>query len=260
MSDVEIAVQAEGVEDAVGEVPPGEAGGGEAAGPMGGGGGAGGGKLGKLLGILAAVLAFSEDIFKIVGVVSSILRAFLAPVAVLLLRLLSPVLREMIKVLPKWFQMANDINELVSQQTVFEKIATLLGGLVGGLAGAKVGAVVGSIIGGFLGSVVPGAGTAIGAAVGAKVGAVLGGLIGAITGGATLAKIATPLRNMLERLGEIARNLPGVGSFFGGGDGGGGGDGDTGVVGRAQQTVVNIGGGLSSFVDEVTQDSGVETP
>ena len=260
MSDVEIAVQAEGVEDAVGEVPPGEAAGGEAAGPMGGGGGAGGGKLGKLLGILAAVLAFSEDIFKIVGVVSSILRAFLAPVAVLLLRLLSPVLREMIKVLPKWFQMANDINELVSQQSIFEKIATLLGGLVGGLAGAKVGAVVGSIIGGFLGSVVPGAGTAIGAAVGAKVGAVLGGLIGAITGGATLAKIATPLRNMLERLGEIARNLPGVGSFFGGGDGGGGGDGDTGVVGRAQQTVVNIGGGLSSFVDEVTQDSGVETP
>ena len=50
MSDVEIAVQAEGVEDAVGEVPPGEeagmVGGGDGAGGGGGFGGFGGGSFG----------------------------------------------------------------------------------------------------------------------------------------------------------------------------------------------------------------------
>ena len=226
MADVEIAVQAEGVEDAVGEVPPGEVpAGGEEGGLTGGGGGRG---LGKILGVLAAVLTFAEDILKVVGVVSSVLRAFLAPVAVLLLRLLQPFLRAMIAVLPVWFDIMEMVTNVAERLNPLFGILGLLGVLIGSLAGASVGDVVSRLVSG-------------------------------IAGGFTLSDIETAIKNIPSRLSNLLSNLPGVGGFFGGSGDGGGGD-DAGIVERAQQTVVNIGGGLSTFVDRVEQDSGIETP
>ena len=109
MADVEIAVQAEGVEDAVGEVPPGEETG-MGDGADGGGDGRGGGRLGRLLGVIATLLAFTEDIAKVIGVVSSVLRAFLAPVAVLLLRLLAPFIRTALQFLPAYLSLFENLN------------------------------------------------------------------------------------------------------------------------------------------------------
>ena len=180
MADVEIAVQAEGVEDAVGEVPPGEApAGGEEGGLAGGGGGRG---LGKILGVLAAVLTFAEDILKVVGVVSSVLRAFLAPVAVLLLRLLQPFLRAMIAVLPVWFDIMEMVTNVAERLNPLFGILGLLGVLIGSLAGASVGDVVSRLVSG-------------------------------IAGGFTLSDIETAIKNIPSRLSNLLSNLPGVGGF-----------------------------------------------
>ena len=259
MSDVEIAVQAEGVEDAVGEVPPGEApAGGEEDGLVGGGGGGGegggGGKLGRLLAVIGTLLTFAEDILKVIGVVSSVLRAFLAPVAVMLLRLLQPLLRAMINVLPVWFDIMETINTVVENLSPLTKVAALLGTLAGGLAGAKIGALAGSIVGGFLGSVVPGLGTAVGAAVGAKVGAIVGGIVGGITGGVTLAGVVRGIKSTISKpLG--GGDAPTTTERAGAASIGGNLAGPVGAIGS-----VVLQGGLSTFVDRVEQDSGIETP
>jgi len=229
MADVEIAVQAEGVEDAVGDVPEGEApAGGEEGGLVGGGGGggAGGGKLGKILGILATVLVAAEDIFKVVGVVSSVLRAFLAPVAVLLLRLLQPFLRAMIGVLPVWFDIVGFISD------VAEKVNPLLGifGLLGFLAGALAGASLSDLLTGFK----------------EKMQAALSGLAQDI-GGAVANKIPT--------IGGGDGDGPTTAERAGAAAVGGNLAGPVGAIGS-----VVLQGGLSTFVDRVEQDSGIETP
>lgn len=290
--EVEVSVRADGVEDAAGEFD-------QAAGPGGGGdgitgGGGGGGKAGtagKLLARIATLLVFLGPILDVLGSVSGLLTAFVAPLAVMLQRLLQPVLRGMLKLLPKWIAFTDTVSSVIGHLSVLGKIGALLGIIAGGFAGAKLGAVVGAIIGGFLGSVVPGLGTAIGATVGAKVGAIAGTIIGGITGGVSLAAIGdwistyggdlvNGLKNLpgriwtfMQRLpdligtavGNRIPDLPGLGggggggigsrvagllSGFTGGDGGGGGDGP----------VVNISGGLGSFVDSVTQDGSIDFP
>lgn len=110
MADVEIAVEAEGVEDAVGEVPEGEASDVDAGGGDGDGGRFGGGKLGKVLSVLAVIAAALLDVGKVIGVISSVLRAFLAPLAVLFLRLFAPVLRLLLSMLPMWLSLFENIN------------------------------------------------------------------------------------------------------------------------------------------------------
>jgi len=230
MSDVEIEVQAEGVEDAVGEVPPGEAagGGGEGGGVVaaGGGGGGGGGKLGKILGILATVLVAAEDIFKVVGVVSSVLRAFLAPVAVLLLRLLQPFLRAMISVLPVWFDIVSFISDVAEKVNPLFGILGFLGTLVGSLAGEPLS----ELLSGFK----------------EKMSDALAGLAEDI-GGAVANKIPT--------IGDGDGDGPTTAERAGAAAVGGNLAGPVGAIGS-----VVLQGGLSTFVDRVEQDSGIETP
>jgi len=117
---ISVSVNAEGTEDAVGQlgdnaVAEQQAAGDQAAGEVqqveaipggdGGDGGAGGGKgkLGSLLKKLLALVAFLGPILKVLGVVSNVLEAFVAPLAILLLRLLQPVLVALLTVLPIWF-------------------------------------------------------------------------------------------------------------------------------------------------------------
>ena len=229
MSDVEIAVQAEGVEDAVGDVPEGEApAGGEEGALVGGGGGRG---LGRILGILASVLTFAEDILKVVGVVSSVLRAFLAPVAVLLLRLLSPFLRAMISVLPVWFDIVDFIGD------VAEKVDPLFGifGLLGFLAGALAGASLSDLLSGFK----------------EKMQAALSGLGQDIAG---------ELRSRVFG-GNATPDNRLTGSDFGAGDAaraGATGLATGGPIGAVTNVVLQ--GGLSNFVERAEKDSGIETP
>jgi len=115
--EINVAVQAEGVDDAAGELggDGGGGGGGDAAGGLGGGGGGGGGKkglgsLGKILTKIAALLVFLGPILDVLGTVTKVLTAFVAPLAVMLLRLLSPVMKILIKALPAWLNFMEDVN------------------------------------------------------------------------------------------------------------------------------------------------------
>lgn len=101
--EIEIAVTADGAEDAAGELAQGgdvTGGGGDGEGQGGGGladaitGGIVGGLLSQLLGPLLDVLSPMLEI----------LNAFLAPLAAFLLRLFSPVLRMLIDLLPAWME------------------------------------------------------------------------------------------------------------------------------------------------------------
>lgn len=99
--DIEIAVQAEGVEDATGDL------GGDGGGGGGGGGGGAGGLTDALKGgIIGGLL--SQAIGPLLDVLNPILNAltaFLAPLAVFLLRLFQPVLRVLFnRVLPAWLE------------------------------------------------------------------------------------------------------------------------------------------------------------
>jgi phage-related protein len=202
--EIELAVSAEGVDDAAAEL--GGGGGGGGGGPGGGGGGLRGNlRAGAIAGLLLSALG---PILDVLSPMLSILEAFLAPVSAMLLRLLQPVLRVLFsQVLPAWLSFMSNVNGAVENLSVLSKVATLIGTLVAGLAGAKVGAVVGAIIGGFIGSVVPGAGTAIGAAVGAKVGTIVGGAVGAITGGVSLAVVVSWLERNWDRIGSLAGDI-----------------------------------------------------
>ena len=227
MADVEIAVQAEGVEDAVGEVPPGEAPAGGEEGALAGGGG--GGRLGKLLGLVATLLTFGEDIAKVVGVISSLLRAFLAPVAVMLLRLLQPLLRAMIKVLPVWYDIMSVISRVAENTGLLSRMFGLVGLLVSGVAGASLTELVGMLVSG-------------------------------ITGKFKFSDILTAIKNIPSRLSNLLSNLPGVGGFFGGGGGGGSGDDGEGIVERGRETVINLIGSTAAVLEDVERNSGLETP
>jgi hypothetical protein len=95
---VEVSVRADGVEDAAGEMAP-DAAGADIGGP--GGDGRGGGRLGgKLIGRLLGLLAFLGPILDVIGVMSQILEALIAPFAVVLLRFLQPFMMTALKALP----------------------------------------------------------------------------------------------------------------------------------------------------------------
>jgi len=135
--EINVAVQAEGVDEAAGELGGDGAGaaeaeemagqdGGDGAGAvevaeMGGGdggdgdGGGGGGRFGQLLARIATLLVFLGPILDVLGAVSKVLTAFVAPLAVLLMRLLAPVLRIMIKVLPVWFAIMDVLDSALKE-------------------------------------------------------------------------------------------------------------------------------------------------
>jgi len=226
MADVEIAVQAEGVEDAVGEVPPGEETG-MGDGADGGGDGRGGGRLGRLLGVIATLLAFTEDIAKVIGVVSSVLRAFLAPVAVLLLRLLAPFIRTALQFLPAYLSLFENLN---SKLEGFPGLIPFLA-----IMFFKVVAKIQSMADGVLDDIKN-----------------------------SIGSLANDIAKAIDN--KIRDILPGTPSGPGVSGEGGIFDDPIGSAQRgagaviASSPVVQLAGGLSTFVDRVEQDSGIETP
>lgn len=129
LGELNITVQSEGTDEAadnIQEATEGEDGGGLLSGlsaPAGGGGG--GGALGSLLGtlggmstammgilgavgIIAALLASLKPIQKMIGALFKIVSAFVAPLAVMLMRLLSPVLGFLLRLLPIWMDFLSD--------------------------------------------------------------------------------------------------------------------------------------------------------
>jgi len=126
---ISVSVNAEGTEDAVGQlgdnaVAEQQAAGNQAAAEVqqveaipggdggdggGGGGRGGGGRFGKLLTRIAGLLAFLGPILKVLGVVSNVVEAFVAPLAIILLRLLQPVLMLLLQALPFVFDIAEGI-------------------------------------------------------------------------------------------------------------------------------------------------------
>ena len=120
MADGEIAVsvQAEGTEDAVGEMGGGpEVGGGGAGGVggRGGDGGSGGKVLGKLLTRIIGLLAFLGPVLEVMKVFTDVITAFVAPLAITLLRLLQPVLVFLLKALPVWLSFMSFVNGILEQ-------------------------------------------------------------------------------------------------------------------------------------------------
>ena len=112
--EINVSVRADGVDDAAGEL--GGEGGGFGDGSGMGGGGSSGGRgsqndtFAKLLTRIATLLVFLGPILDAVGTITTVLTAFVAPLAVVLMRLLQPVLRLMIQVLPVWFDMIDRLD------------------------------------------------------------------------------------------------------------------------------------------------------
>lgn len=221
--EVEVSVNAEGVDEAAGEM------GGDAAGVGGpdGGGGGGRGRLGgKLITRLVGLLAVLGPILDVLGVVSQVLEAFVAPVAVLLMRLLQPALRLLIRVLPVWFDLFAAI------MGVIDFLAQLRGALVSAIMSgvSRVGTWLQNLpsrIWSFMKR--------------------LPSLIGSV-----VAENIPDFPDFGGGLGGggdgLLSRLPGLGD-----DGDGGSDGGDGPL-------VQIGGGLQPFVDRITQDGSFDFP
>jgi len=249
--EVEVSVRAEGVDQAAGEMA-GETltqtgDGAAAAGPPGGGGGRGGaGRFGKLLTRIATLLAFLGPILKVLGVASNILEAFVAPLAIVLLRLLQPALRLLIQVLPVWFDIVDRVGDILMKAQDMNLVFPLPLGLLQ-LIDSGV------------------------AFVDQKLSDLLAwgdNLIKDIQ--ALPGRIWSFVQRLPSQIGMAINDqlpdIPGTDLFGGGGDGGGGGfalsdirdalggGGDT----RDRQPRVNLGGGLSAFVDRVERDPNTE--
>jgi len=224
--EIELQVNADGVEDAAGELDETATDAGGGSGGGGGGGGMGGtGRMVRLLGAIVGLLALFEPILDVLGVVSNILKAFVAPLAVVLLRVLEPVLRLLLELLPVWINWISNNEGLVSQLRVLLLPILIILAAIEDIFNLAVG---------FLQSIPT-----------------------------QLGRLLDFMRSLPLKIGSaIADRLPSgpdLGGFnpFGGdsGDGGGGGDGGgDGFLG----SVVQIGGGLAPFVDEVVRNGNVD--
>lgn len=228
--EIEVSVKADGVDEAAGELggAGGDGGAGDDVGGAGGGGGGGGGKtgsLGKLLTRILGLVAFLGPLLEVVGVVANVLTAFVAPLAVTLLRLLTPLLRLMLAILPAWFAFTERLNGVI--EMLMNPLSILVGIVRGVLLGID------------------------------RVKQFLNGI------GDTLNDAKDDLRGIVSKLqslpGRIADLLPDLGV---GGDGGlvdrgrdALGFGDSGDSGGS---IINIGGGLEPFVDRITRDGSLD--
>jgi hypothetical protein len=260
MSDreVEVSVQAEGVDDAAGELG-GEtaAGGGVGVGVPGDGGGRGGGLKGALAGgIIGGLLSQLKSVTNILEPILAVLNAFLAPISLVVMRLLQPVLRQFIKLLPAWLNFVNNYppDTIGSLLGAYIDYATAIWGQIFSALGTATSAIVQlpSKIG-DLASMVP-----------------------------TWGEIQGGLRSLRERLVQeitslpssigaaVGNKLPGLPSIGGRGDRGGGGlfdgllsrfDGDdSGGGGDGDGPIVNLEGGLGTFVDRFTKNPTFDFP
>jgi hypothetical protein len=224
--EVEVSVRADGVEDAAGEMAP-DAAGADIGGPDGGGRGRGR-MSGRLIGRLVGLLAFLGPILDVLGVVSQVVEAFVAPLAIVLLRLLQPVLRLALRALPALLDNTDTLVGLTDLYTdlVSNQISAIVGGVtrIGGWLLSLPGRIwefmqrLPSMIGMAVGNVLPDVPT-------------LGGGDG-----------------FLSELRDAVGG--GAGDFFGGP-----GEGVT-----TGGPVVNITGGLEAFIRRITQDSDFDFP
>ena len=249
--EVSVAVRAEGVEVAAGEMDPDAAAatGGESGGPM--------GQVSqdttrivKILGVIAAVIAIFEDVLDLVTVVANILRAFVAPLAIILMRLFQPVLRILLQLLPAWMSFIDE-NE--------GQFATLLAGLMPWLV--WIPSIVDAVRGlwAFM-TTLPDR---------------IGGFINGVRD--RLGDVASSIRSLPARIWSFMERLPGlIGSAVA--DRlpdlpGTGGARDTtrraadrvdeatgGRLSDARDTIINIGGGLTPFIDSITQNGSIDFP
>jgi len=116
---IEVAVRAEGTDEAAAELADADA-----DGVPGGGGDGDGGDGGLAQSIRGGIIGglVSQVLGPLLNVLSpmlNILSAFLAPVAALLLRLFAPVLRFFLRLLPAWIAFVNDVPGLVSDAIDF---------------------------------------------------------------------------------------------------------------------------------------------
>ena len=118
--EVEVAVRAEGTEDAAEQLAEGaEAGGGQQAGGL-------RGRIGRAGLLGGALLALAGPLLDVLTPILSLLEAFLAPVAIMLLRLLSPVLRILFsRVLPAWLSFMSNVNGWISKLSFLDKLSLL---------------------------------------------------------------------------------------------------------------------------------------
>ena len=248
--EVSVAVRAEGVEDAAGEMDPDAAAatGGESGGPM-GQVSKDTSRIVKVLGVIAAVIAIFEDVLNLVAVVANILRAFVAPLALILMRLFQPLLRDLIRLVPAWMDFIDE-NE--------GQFATLLAGLMPWLV--LIPSIVDAVRG--LWDFMKG--------VPDRIGGFIDGVrdrIGGVVDG--VKDLPSRIWSFMERLpgligdavSDVLPDLPGTGAADTARDLGGRFDEATGGrLSDAAETVVNIGGGLTPFVEEITQNGSIDFP
>ena len=91
-------------------------------------------------GIVGGLLASLDSIVSIMEPILKILNAFLAPVAVLLLRLLQPLMRFLLtQILPAWLGFMAVVNDWISKLSGLAKVAILVGAILAGILALSVG-------------------------------------------------------------------------------------------------------------------------
>lgn len=240
--EIEVAVRAEGVDDAAADM----GGDGEGGGTAGAGDGDSGGlrtaiRGGIIGGLISTLLG---PLLEVLEPITKILQAFVAPVAVLLLRILAPVLRFFLRLLPVYLDKFENFENLISKVLIaLNPLFIFLPSIVN-----------------FV-SKLPGKLDTLRQNLGEK----LRNLPG---------KIRSKLETIREKIVEAVQNLPSKikAALFGGGqDGGiseqGFGDGAGGEPTTAEQIseetglpepvsrIINISGGLAPLISEITSNA-----
>jgi hypothetical protein len=292
--EIEVAVMAEGADDAAADVAEGSQA--QAGGP----GGGGGDGLAQSLrgGIIGGLIASAfGPVLEVLDPMLEILEAFVAPVMAFLLRLLQPALRFLIELLPLWIGFIDFVNDNIGKIRAGILMATgLLGWLL--IIAGNLG-IVEEVLRGKLGDIatfvaeLPGkiwdalsGGAAwlassasdlaetFGSAIWDAFSSLPNDIVTALTESVSwltdsMGGIATTigagvwafmldLPAMIGR--ELAQRVPDIFNPLGGDD-----SGDGGVVEQAGEfiegsTQINISGGLDQFIERVERESGVDIP
>ena len=225
--EINVSVRADGVDDAAGELG-GE--GSEADASRQQSAGAGGGNMQKILVRIAALLAFLGPIFDVLGTVAKVMEAFVAPLAIILMRMLRPVLRLMVQILPIWWDIFSTIDRFNAK---FGNMSLGLMLIVGILRGVHT-------VVGFIGGVLEGVRDLLGEAR---------DWLADIFDG--LRELPSNIADRLPSAGDVGgRARDGISDALLGGD----------DSRRRQAVNIGIGGGLEPFIDRLTRDGSVDFP
>lgn len=257
LGEINVSVQSEGVDEASDDISDVE-GGGEGGGGVAVGGGRGqqGGLKGALKGgIFLAALKLILDLFpglmEYISGIFNIAKAFIAPLSIMMIRLMQPVLRFLIRILPLWYAFLSDPSGVIKQgvMDLWNSITKLPG---------QIWSFV-SALPGKIWSKMKSWASAVDEALGGIPGDIweyLKGLPGDIWD--YMKDLPGDIWDYVKQLpGKIAQYIPGANVSDAKetvSDGA-----DT-VRETAGQTVVNLQGGLDSFVSRVERGSDVDWP